>query len=348
MARLCFRPEDEDKLAKGWPNLVVPVDGRKEDKAPAKAALKAWSVSDPIHFTEWPRKTLHRYVRAADPKCLVHTADEDAGRTMKAFETDGEPSPNEVLGGLRGVFERGWTTYPFRLRDFVYGAETIAGTDAVIGAISGAVQSAKWPTPPLGLNHLCRATIVECCAFLTLRASPAAAKDARAKLEGVLSSGGDDVKRAYSECFETLDYVTNGAAGVKRILAASAWVGLEVPALATCATLDFAADDPDYVREMVLKAEKKEPMSVRVAWIGGPPVLEGLALRKWPAAQLPSIVRDFGMLRDPAIVTLMLSLVGKSSVKDAPLVWFREHAEYARPILAKHKDAAAKMVLRQL
>jgi hypothetical protein len=161
-----------------------------------------------------------------------------------------------------------------------------------------------------------------------------------------LSSHDDAVKRAYTEVFETIDYVTTGSAGVKRTM--GKWVPLQVQPLYTCASLDFAADDPEYVREMVAKAEKKEPMSVRVAWIGGPSVLEGLSLRKWPAAQLPSIVRDFGMLRDPEIVTLMLSLVGKSSVKDAPLTWFREHADYARPILENRKDATAKMVLRQL
>jgi hypothetical protein len=44
----------------------------------------------------------------------------------------------------------------------------------------------------------------------------------------------------------------------------------------------------------------------------------------------------------------MASLVGKSSVKDAPATWLKAHADYARPILVKDKSPAAKLALREL
>ncbi len=78
---------------------------------------------------------------------------------------------------------------------------------------------------------------------------------------------------------------------------------------------------------------------------------EALALlptRKWPAVQMPAVVRDLGMIRAPEIVTFMASLVGKSSVKDAPITWLCAHADYARPVLDKSKTDAAKLVLRKL
>jgi hypothetical protein len=99
---------------------------------------------------------------------------------------------------------------------------------------------------------------------------------------------------------------------------------------------------------MVSKADKKLPMCVRLAAIGGSPVRAGLEARKWPARQMPSVVRDFGMIRDPAVAKLMLSLVGKASVKDGPLAWFRAHADYARPLLEKQTSVVAKGVLHQL
>jgi hypothetical protein len=44
------------------------------------------------------------------------------------------------------------------------------------------------------------------------------------------------------------------------------------------------------------------------------------------------------MIRAPETVELVLSFLGRSSLKDEPLQWLLEHAEYAAPIVA----AAAK------
>jgi hypothetical protein len=335
---LCFRPEDDEKLARGYPNLIVPVDGLNQDRAPAKSALKWYTASDPIYFTEWPREVLHRvlHIFAADSFKPHGTG------AMKALETSGPPDAKLLIAAIGKMFETGRVNYAFHKRTLVYGTETIAGTDATLMAIANAFASSAWAVPAETLNESSRDTLIECVAFLLLRASPKVAKSAREKIVPLAPS----VASAYEWCAQTIDRTLHGAAGVKRTITTTC--GLESGALVSDASLELAGDDPDWVREMVAKAKPTEPMSVRLAHIAGPSVLANLSKRKWPAVKMPSIVRDFGMIRDPEIVSFMLSLVGKSSVKDAPLVWFRAHADYAKPILQKTRGDSAKAILRQL
>lgn len=334
---ICFRPEDDDKLARGYPNLIVPVDGLAQDRAPAKSALKWYMASDPIYFAEWPREVLHRVLRVFAADAFKKHVDQ----TMKAFETSGPPDTRALLDAIARMFETGIVNYAFHKRTLVYGTEALAGTDATLTAIADAFASSAWVVPAETLNESCRDTLVECAAFLLLRASPAVAKAAREKIVPLAPK----IASAYEWCARTIDFALHGAAGVKRTMST---VKLERGELVADASLELAGDDPDWVREMVAKAKPAAPMSVRIAHIAGTSVLANLPARKWPSVKMPSIVRDFGMIRDPEIVTFMLSLVGKSSVKDAPLEWFRAHADYARPILQKTKNDSAKAILRQL
>jgi hypothetical protein len=333
---LCFRPEDDEKLARGWPNLIAPVDGLNQDKAPAKSALKWYMASDPIYFTEWPRQVLHRVLHLFAAGAFK----KEGG--MKALETSGPPKAESLLDAIGDMFETGMVNYAFHKRTLVYGTETIAGTDATLMAIANAFASSAWVTPAETLNESVRDTLVECAAFLFLRASPKVVEAAREKIVPLPPA----TATAYEWCAQTIDCALHGAAGVKRAMRTKC--PLEVGALVSNASAELAGDDPDWVREMVVRAKPIEPMSVRIAHIAGPSVLANLSKRKWPSVKMPSIVRDFGMIRDPEIVTFMLSLVGKPSVKDAPLAWFRAHADYAKPILQKTKGDSAKLILRQL
>ena len=336
---LCFRPEDDEKLARGYPNLIVPVDGLNQDKAPAKSALKWYMASDPIYFTEWPREVLHRILRVFADEAFKPNG---VGDTMKALETKGQPDAEMLLSAIGKMFETGMVNYAFHKRTLVYGTEVIAGTDATLMAIANAFASSAWKIPAETLNESSRDTLIECVAFLFLRASPKVVKSAREKIVPL----DPKVASAYEWCAQTVDRTLHGAAGVKRTITTRC--GLEIGALVSDASLELAGDDPDWVRDMVAKAKPNEPMSVRIAHIAGPSVLANLSKRKWPAVKMPSVVRDFGMIRDPEIVSFMLSLIGKSSVKDAPLAWFRAHADYAKPILKNTKGDSAKAMLRQL
>jgi len=59
-------------------------------------------------------------------------------------------------------------------------------------------------------------------------------------------------------------------------------------------------------------------------------------------------MRDFGMIRARETVELALSLVGRSTAKDAPAKWIAAHAEYAMPIVeayASRGSTKAKAII---
>jgi hypothetical protein len=344
---ICFDPKDDEKLARGWPNLASPIDDDKADKAAAKAAMKAHNACDPVHFTAWPRNVLMRFLRAKRAS-LDADGDYDARRAQaaelaeKAVREDAPLSGDEAIEALHRMFAKSDEIYPFQTDAFVYGVESIAGTDAVLGAITEEIDGTK-KEPSSAMIHMVAAT-----AFLLLRASPAAAKRARATLEKVHARAPKSPRGEWGEYYQSLDLSLQGAAAVRRTTAGADWSALD-GGMGLIGRPDIEyADDAALVREMVAKADDDAPMSVRVAHLGGVATLAGLADRKWPARQMPAVVRDFGMIRAPEIVELMLSLLGKTSVKDAPMKWFETHASYAKPLLAKSKASMAKSVLRQL
>jgi hypothetical protein len=334
---LCFDPADEQRLARGWPNLIEAVDGDPRDRTPAKTAMKAQTAIDPVHYTVWPRQSLVRYLRAetAALGATGKTYDVIRANRRAAAEkgaADASPmSPGEAIDALGQMMKKSDEIYPFQTDAFVYGVETIAGTDAVLEAI--AAEARPGPDGPL-------VSCLAATAFLLMRASPKVAKAVRATLAGVLP-------RLKGDRAEALDRALGGVAAVKRSI--GKWVVLDSGGgLLSRPPIEFASDDADWVREAVTRADAKAAMSVRVAWLGGPATLAGLSSRKWPARQMPSVVRDFGMLRAPEVVDLMASLLGKTSVKNAPIEWLRAHADYARPILAKSRSAMAQAALKQL
>jgi hypothetical protein len=338
---LCFDPKDDEKLARGWPNVAAPIEDAGKDKAAARAAIKAYRAIDPVHYTAWPRSVLARYLRAERAALDAKAATYDA-RQAEMLElaekgaSEGAPLTSaEAIDALHRMFAKSGEIYPFQTDAFVYGVESIAGTDAVLGAIVEDIDGVK-KEPTAAMTHMAAAT-----GFLLLRASPAAAKRARATLEKVHA-------RAKQKFENALDLSLHGAAAVRSATAGAKWSSLDGwRGLIGRPAVEYA-DDAALVRELVAKADADAPMSVRVAYLGGAATLAGLAARKWPARQMPAVVRDFGMIRAPEIVELMLSLVGKTSVKDAPLQWFKSHASYATPILAKSKAPVAKTVLRAL
>lgn len=342
---ICFTPEDDEKLARGWPYLIVPVDGRKEDKTTA-AAENAW-MRDPFFFTEWPRLTLHRFLRIffALPEWKNGKVAQDV------FKHDAPLEAAECLEGLRNRVREPPPKQPFEYRNLVWGVEAIAGTDATLEEIVSEMET-TYPTLPEHASVF--EAVVTAAAFLLLRATPRVANKARERMERLYAAPRDPQTLAdFEGYFGAIDYALHGAAGTKRFLANwPKWtVWLEVPALYCAGSLDYAVDDPAFVRQVLKTTSPKtlsNGMSVRVAAFGGPEALALLPTRKWPAVQMPSVARDLGMIRAPEIVTFMASLVGKSSVKDVPITWLQAHADYARPILAKTKTDAAKRVLRQL
>jgi hypothetical protein len=357
---LCFDAKHDVLFERGWPNLVVPIDGHPRDKSPAKSAMSAHMACDPIYFTEWPRETLVRYLRLEAAVLGVATkgkgydsiqkARTDAG--AKAAENATSMSSAEAIAALELMVRSSDEIYPFQTDAFVYGVETIAGSDAVLDAL--VPQIAKNPKRDSNVMEACIGSI----AFLSLRASKAAAARAKSELEKVYqrvapkpskkapTTPNDDDDDDRDERVTALDCALHGTPAVRRAL--GKYVALDCGGgLLGRPELEYT-DDAALIREKVASAKASAAMSSRVAWLGGAATLAGLSARKWPARQLPSVVRDFGMFRDPEVVDFMLSLIGKTSVKDAPIAWFRAHVDYAKPLLKASKSSMAKGVLRQL
>jgi hypothetical protein len=323
------------------------VDGHPHDKNPAKSA-QAWveSIDPKKYLAEWPREVAWRVLRAGP---VVQFAKSTSGsnmltkKTKAALETAGPPSADEARASLAQVVSSmDEHTYEFKIWDFVYLTETILGADATLDAIAEGFEKSKPSTARSGgtpMESYVKKDVADTIGFLLLRAKKPAPLRKRLEAQHARFDAIAKKSEDWAWCARTFDLSLNGAAAYKRGLAAGWRIDLR--------TLEHAHDDPDLVRDCVAK-EPKQSMTVRLAKIGGPSVLANLGTRKFSASALGPAVRDFGMVRAPEVVDFVLSLVGKSSVKDAPLEWLVAHADYARPIVQRSKSTTAKAVLARM
>ncbi len=331
MENVCFTPAEDALLAQGWPRVVAFVDGHPHDKRPVPNALKVFNASDPIYFTEWPRNVAYRFLRAGDATQFERNATKTAEITAAAsaaVENDTPFTKAEAIAAFRRAFRRSDEFYQFKSGDYVLALEQLAGTEAILDALAAELP-AFTPTQSKGgtpFNSYFKARVAHLVGFMLLRVSDDVAtrirnelEPERKRLDALVSA---QSLHDWSPFTEGLDMSLHGAAAVRRAMTGR--ISLD--------SLEHAHDDPAWVRECV-RAEPKQPMSVRLAKIAGPEALEQLSARKFAARELPSMVRDFGMVKSEHVVRWILSLVGKSALKDAPLAWFRAHAAYARPIL---------------
>jgi hypothetical protein len=345
-ASLCFTPEQDELLSKGWPRFARFVDGHPHDKSAARHALAWLGASKGLKYdVEWPREVAHRALRLG-PLFKMKTGTvpqtkltrEDIATAEKA----GPPSIDEVRAKIVGhvASEPGSSAMSDKARAWFFLAEALIGTDVTLEAIADGLATIQSPkprdehAPPRATDG---ASVV---GFLLLRAKNRKAHVARFKEELKRFRALEKKNELWDGCAAHLDCSLNGAAGVKRWLAGRMYTSFA----------EYAHDDPDYVLETVASAPEA-PMTVRLVAIAGTAAMKDITKRRWMAAELPSVIRDFGMIRAPETVELVLSLVGKSTAKDAPIRWLEEHADYARPIVeraAKRGNAMAKRVMPRL
>jgi hypothetical protein len=344
--RICFTETEDELLAKGWPRMARLVDGHPHDKNATKSALAWLAAIDPKYRSDWPREVAHRAMRAGPIVQFVKTQYSQQAITAKskaAIETAGPLSKDEARSKLVEVVRSlDQHTYAFKVQDFVYLIETVLGAEGTLDAIAEGFETSD-PATKRGhgtpMESYVKTYAAGTIGFLLLRAKPSAAL--RKRLEAQHQRFDDIAKKSndWSWCAQHFDLSLHGAAAFKRMLASGWRISLS--------TLEYAHDDPDLVRECVAE-EPKQAMTVRLAKIGGVSVLEGLAKRKFSSPELLSAVRDFGMVRSPDVVELVLSLVGKSAVKDAPIQWLAAHADYAKPLVARSKSTTAKAALARM
>lgn len=307
-----FTKEQAERLARGWPWMVVPLDDHPHDKKPEKAALKAAAALDPTFYrSEWPRDVLYRRLRTGLGKV-------DA----KKLATKGPLSADEAADFLTRTIAAANDdhTYPFHVRDFVFGLETIIGSDAALEHVTMAFEKADTKLPPENrgtpLHTYTKTYAAGTIAFLILRASDSARSRLLPRLETQYARFAEAAKtrRDWVWCAEHLDLSLHGSSAVRRAIERDGVLNLE--------HLDYAADASDLVRDEIAK-DKKQPITVRAAAIAGPSALEGLAARKFPAKTLPFVVRDFAMLRANELEPAMKAWKSKKAVAPIAEAWLR-------------------------
>lgn len=347
-ATLGFTKADDELLAKGWPHLTRLLDDHRHDHAPDKFAMAVVSATEPVYYSEWPRQVAYRFLRTG---CATEFKDKTGnGLTARTKAALADARPLEKAEASRLLYEAAIHSEEgaaFKARDFVFGVEAVAGTDAALEALCSGFEDAKLKLPRNladPMHTIFKGHLAGTAGFLLLRASPAAKKKALERLAAVRDRLAQTGAEAWEPCVTNLDVAVGGAAAVKR-----AFAGRQ-PDLGLA---QYAHDDAAFVRRVVTE-DLEQPITVRHVAIGGPKVMEGLSGRRFPLAQVPYVMRDFGMVKAPQTVELALALMQKASAKGEPMRWFEAHADYARPFLDKvargaaQKAQAAKAVFRQI
>lgn len=343
---ITFTEEEQALLDRGWPRMIRLVDGHPHDENPERAVL-SWleTTREDRYRSEWPREVAYRAIRLGPQFRAKHgtVAPTKIGKNeLRLAAKAGPPSVDEtraILVKRVATFSGGASDQ--RATDDVYLAETTLGADATLDAIAEGFEAWKPGARADPWKNAYKNGVASTIGFLLRRSQRA--KKHIARLDEQLARARALHAKAphvWRMLVGYLDASLHASAGVARFLGAHRHSLLWA---------EYAHDDPAFVRKSVDECEKSAPMFVPVVAIAGPYAMRGITKRKWYAADLPAVMRDFGMIRAPETVELALSLVGRTTVKDAPAKWTASHADYAMPIveaLARKGNAKAKAVAK--
>ncbi len=348
---ICFTPAEDERLAAGWPYMVAFADGHKDDKRAEKAAFTA-ARRGSKYDRLWPREVLYRYLRGKVALRFdrdVLQRDVPPRTYTKAVAIQGAPSQAEAKAWLQDGIGAFADEDNERVSNFVYAVEAIIGTDETLDAIATGFEATTTKADRRGYliyKPGFKRIVAETIAFLFHRASKrAVTKYTPRFLEQQASyerAGQKD--RDVGVVANGFALSLGGSAALKQRYGRTS-----VPAW----FLDYAADDPPFVLERLL-ACPKNGCTVRTISIAGTEGMKGLAAREFIPQKLGAVLRDFGMIRAPETVELVLTMLGRPALKDAPLQWLLAHAEYARPMVAiaakakGRQGALASSVLKRI
>jgi hypothetical protein len=343
---ITFTKKQQALLDRGWPRMIRLVDDHPHDKSPERAALSWLETTNEARYpSEWPREVAYRALRLGPQYRAKHgtVAPTKIGKRELALAAKaGAPSRDETRAMLvkRVATFSGGTTAQ-RATDDVWLAETILGADETLGAIVDGLEAWK-PSARLDMWKLAYKDGVASTIGVLLRRATTPKKHF-ARLDDALTWARTlhaKTPNVWRMFVGYLDASLHGSAGVARFL------GTRRHSLIWA---EYAADDPAFVRAFVDECEATAPMFVPVVAIAGAYAMKDITKRKWYAADLPAVMRDFGMIRAPETVELALSLVGRTTAKDAPMKWIAAHADFAMPIVEAHAargDTRAKSVAK--
>jgi hypothetical protein len=343
---LCFTRADDELLALGYPHLRRLVDGHKDDKNSRKSAALAANDNRSLnrnYRSFWPRKTAERFVRAARSAEFQNWMGEP---TPDSYFAEGGPvSPDEARALIAATMKvRGCTFLP-KCRDLFYVLEAMVGTELVVDAILDGLEALpdrSWTQEKGGPDRK-TGEAAFLLGFLFLRLTERSRAERRARLRTIFDLGHTLIAKAGTQSFELVD-------GIDMVLEGSRARKCANPGPYTYLFRYLhAGDDVDKLRALIASKDAiYGALDVRLVYLCGPEVLGTLGKHKPAASEVLSCLGDIGMIRHELVVDRMLEWVGKPSAKDAPLMWFREHAEFAKPFLERRKSASAQMMLRAL
>jgi hypothetical protein len=344
MAKIFSSTAEQDRLyALGWPHLRRLVDKHKLDKKPEETARGVLDDPDPpSQFgVEWPRETAARIVRAfaESPKSNEWDA---------ALAKAGPITPEEA----RALVDRVVNTVAVRPQlstaDFLLLLEAHVGSDVATDVLISRFE--RWQLKDWTADTLRHAFLTAMVApvaltagyylgFFLLRVSDPMKKKFRSRAETLLKRSPPDWP-----VHVAIDLALHGGEAVR---------SNRLRALCAC---HHVVDDPQLVRQLAQHDEHVLSLSPRFVFLGGHDMLDHYAER---AKALPRWIvmrfaEEFGTIKHPKNVPIMLTLSQKKTAKDVPIKWFVENEEMAKPIVEEialrksPQGEAARAILEQL
>jgi hypothetical protein len=231
----------------------------------------------------------------------------------------------------RALVERGLTRQePFGQLEMCLLVEADIGAPDLLGIIADALD--RLSIDALKAFAGGRSTIAQFVGFGLLRVPAMQAPALRDRFEAIVRRA--PVERQPYTLTGVLDRALHGRAGAERNGHA---VGPEGPGMHP-SSLWFVNDDAAFVRDQILLNDVAWPgffVDSRCAFLGGPDVVRYYVQRWWdvdPSATT-AMFDELRLLRDPAIVELMMMASGEPEHVETASAWMTSHRDHARPIL---------------
>lgn len=334
---LCFRREDDDLYARGYPSMRFLTDERIPLDDAIKAAEKALDAIDPVFRIRVPRDIARVFLLGYRVGPLLFKDRTNAGARRAEREAAMRSNRAIDMALLEEVIEEnGWRssadTYArWRMPEVLYlfegflGPETVARavtrhlvrTGADLRRVAQSADSGRRFDPYE--TNIAAISVAMALPPLLRRVPPAVASELRASL-ATLPSPDDAEKRA------PRTYL-----GILRVIASPTAPPHPCTDLFK---LDFALANDDaatLAAEMDRLPQNLTWHAGRALWLLGTSRLGGKLTIG--CLDLALLVDEIAPMRDPGVVRLIAKIATQRAGKAAAAVWLRAHADYAAPIL---------------
>jgi hypothetical protein len=326
----CRDPESAALYARGYPYLVTLVEGHKDDKKAVANVARAFKNYWGPYHSAWPHLTAIAFARGS----AARVEDWDEAAVAKAASVPGPITADEAKAIVAGWFARKGSGNFNETRHELFVLEALVGTDVVLPLVVSELE--KVPLKPRKKSDDDdddgggRALVAYLTGFLLLRATPAVAKAARAKLESVYQAAvaakqdvGEHTVRG------GLDLGLHGNEGAARTLAGSHWQYWYYYLMVDDPKVHLARLADNYKSDWVPES--------RILYLAGPemwPVYTSKkALRQ--GKRLPDFLRDFSLFDDDSGLDLVLDMVGVKGAGDVPAEFFKRYGASVREKLTR-------------